>query len=205
MIVLLACVLLLVGVFWVTKKKDTTSNSSGTTGQPSQHIEGKGQKGVKLVEYADYECPYCGSYYPIVKAVEQKYDNEITYQFVNFPLAGHQNARAAHRAAEAASLQGKFWEMHDLLYTKQNDWKDSTNPASVFEGYAQQLGLNMDKYRQDANGEQVNATINADVQQGQNLNISGTPTFFLDGKNIGLPQSVDEFSKLIDQEISSKK
>src|SRR5581483_5277817 len=123
------------------------NNASKTTGTPTNHVEGEGKTGVKLVEYGDYECPYCEEYFPIVKQVAATYNTQIYFQFRNLPLTSiHPNAFAGARAAEAASLQNKFWQMHDLLYENQNQWVSSSNPQSYFDTYAKQLGLTMSEF-----------------------------------------------------------
>jgi protein-disulfide isomerase len=207
-ITLAVLVVLFGGIFFLTKREANapTNGNKQQGAQVTHHTTGEGKKGVTLVEYGDFECPACTAYYPLVKQVVEKYKTDITFQFVNFPLIQiHKNAMAAHRAAEAASLQGKFWEMHDLLYQQNSDWKDSSNPYTIFEGYATQLGLDINKFKQDYSSSSVNDAINADVAQGKNLGVNGTPTFFLDGKKIDqAPQDLDGFSKLIDNAITSK-
>jgi protein-disulfide isomerase len=163
---------------------------------------GDNTKKVTLVEYGDYQCPACGAYYPIVKQITDKYSKDIQFQFRNFPLSQiHQNARAGARAAEAAAKQNKYWEMHDLLYEQQKSWESSTNVAAIFETYATQLGLNMTKYKADFGSNEVNDIINADYAEGVRLGVDSTPSFFLQGKKIENPQSLDAFSKLIDDAI----
>jgi len=191
------------GILFFNNHKTGTASSSGT---PSNHIEGEGKDNVTLVEYGDYECPYCGAYYPIVKQVQQQYNTQIYFQFRNLPLSQiHPNAFAGARAAEAASLQGKFWQMHDLLYENQNTWATSSNPSPYFDQYAQQLGLNVTEFDQDEAGSQVDNTINADIaafnKTGQE---ESTPTFFLDGTKIQPGYSVADFAKYINAEIAKK-
>ncbi len=202
--ILIGIVVVLGGVFWFTRDKSTTKGSSGNkTAALSNHVIGANAKKVNLTEYGDFQCPACGVYHPVVKQVVEKYKNDIVFQFRNFPLSSiHQNARAAARAAEAADKQGKYWEMHDLLYEQQKSWETSSNVSSVFEGYANQIGLNIDTFKKDYASTEVNDVINADYDEGQKLNITGTPTFFLQGKKIeDAPRDVDGFSKLIDQAI----
>lgn len=204
--VLAAIIIGLGGIFWFTRDKPTSTSNKGSgssSSKLSNHIQGANTKKVTLVEYGDYQCPACGAYYPIVKQVVEKYKNEIAFQFRNFPLQQiHQNARAGARAAEAADKQGKFWEMHDLLYEGQKSWESVSNPASTFEGYAQQLNLNLEKFKQDYQSSEINDIINADVAEGQRLEVNATPTFFLQGKKIeDSPRDVAGFSKLIDQAI----
>ena len=206
LIVILVCVLGLVGVYAATSKKDskdTGNNSAPSNSKLSNHVTGKNAKKVTLVEYGDFQCPACGAYFPVLKQVKEKYANDIQFQFRNFPLSQiHQNARASSRAAEAASKQGKFWEMHDLLYEQQSSWESSSDATSIFEGYAQQIGLNITQYKTDFSSTEVNATINADYAEGTKLGVNSTPTFFLQGEKITeAPKDLDGFVKLIDQAI----
>lgn len=201
--IVLAAVVIIAGFFWLTKPKaDTPSN----TVQPSNHIEGKGGKGVTLVEYGDFQCPACASYHPIVNAVVEKYKDDIYFQFRNFPLESlHQNARAGARAAEAANLQGKFWEMYDKLYENQKSWESASNPLSLYTQYAGQIGVkDITKFTDDYKSTEVNAVINADLKEGQKFNITGTPTFVLEGKKIENPTTIEAFYKVLDDAIAAK-
>lgn len=204
--VLLAIVVGLGAVFVFTKDKSTTTNGGSSSGATlSNHVVGNNKKGVTLVEYGDFQCPACGAYYPVIKQVMEKYNDDISFQFRNFPLSQiHPNARAAHRAAEAADKQGKFWEMYDLLYTNQKSWESLSDPVETFNGYATQLGLNAEKYKQDYQSSEVNAIINADLAEGQKLQVNSTPTFILQGKILGeTPRDVEGFSKIIDEAIKA--
>ncbi len=202
-------VVLFGGIIFFNNKDSGTqgSNSSSASSKPTEHKTGQGKSGVVLVEYADYQCPFCGQMYPIVKQVVEKYNEQITYQFRNLPLTQiHQNAFAAARAAEAAGLQNKFWEMHDLVYQNQSEWSSSNNALSVYTKYAQQLGLNTDQFKKDFASSKVNDLINADLDAFKKTKAQmATPTFFIDGKQIETtPTSVDDFSKALDAAISSK-
>ncbi|HVU59871.1 MAG TPA: thioredoxin domain-containing protein [Candidatus Saccharimonadales bacterium] len=188
--------------------------SSGSSGEATQHIEGKGSTGVKLVEYGDYECPVCGTFAPTVEQVASKYTDQIYFQFRNLPLTAiHQNAFAGARAAEAAGLQDKYWQMHDLLYQDQSAWSTASDPTSFFDTYATQIGLNLTQFKRDYASEKVNSAINADLAAfAKTGDEQATPTFYLDGTKLdnakllgsnGQP-SVDAFSKLIDAEIAKK-
>ena len=202
LLVLVLCVAGLGLIFWFNKD---SSNSPSGNAQLSSHIFGKGNKKVALVEYGDFQCPACAQYYPVIKQIKEKYKNDITFQFVNFPLPSHQKTFAAHRAAEAASLQGKFWQMHDLLYENQNSWVESADSYPLFESFAQSLGLDIAKFKQDFESPAVNDVINADKQAGLKLKVDSTPTFFLEGKLLDpSPTSLDSFSKLIKQAIADK-
>jgi len=208
-LIVAAVIIAIVGFFVATKPKNPAQNNSGV--QPTSHIEGKGSAGVTLIEYGDYQCPYCQEYYPIVKQVQTQFADQIFLQFRNFPLESlHKNARAGARAAEAANLQGKFWEMHDALF-ENNDpkgatgWVASSNPTTYFNQFAQSIGINVEQFKADFASSKVNDLINADLAAGTALKITGTPTFFLDGKKLDpSPNGVDAFAKVITAEIAAK-
>lgn len=124
-------------------------------------------------------------FHPIVKQMQTEFGDKLQFTFREFPLTqNHQHALAAASAAEAAGRQGKFWEMHDLLYEHQNDWKDKFDVRPIFEGYATQIGLNMDRYRSDLAGETVAQRIFLDGKRGHSLGVKGTPTVFLNGREV---------------------
>jgi protein-disulfide isomerase len=191
------------GIIVLNKNKDQTAN---TNAKPTSHIIGSNVSGVTLVEYADYQCPFCGQFHPLVKQVAEKYKDQIQFQYRNLPLLQvHQNAMAAARAAEAADKQGKFWDMHDLIFQNQTTWSQSNTASSIFEQYATQLGLNLVQFKKDVASSAINDIINADINEFKKTKEPmSTPTFFLDGKKIDAA-SLDEFSKLIDAAIAAKK
>lgn len=205
LIILAVLAVLFGGFLWYSKTKETAkAPSTGGNSQLSNHTDGKGTKKVTLVEYGDFQCPACGAYYPIIEQVRQQYGDQITFQFRNFPLVQiHQNAMVAHRAAEAANKQGKFWEMYNLLYSQQQSWTTSPNASVLMESFAAKLELNLDQFKQDFQSSAINDTINADIKSGQALGVSSTPTFFLNGKKLdpSPDRSVEAFSKLIDEAI----
>ncbi len=187
-------------------KKDKAAAPASNGAKASSHTIGTSPAGVTLVEYGDYQCPYCGQFYPIVKQAQEKYNDKIVFQFRNLPLSQlHKNAFAAARAAEAAALQGKFWEMHNILYEQQNTWSQSSSAADIFDQYATQLNMNMTQFKKDAASAKVNDTINADIQAFLKTgNEESTPTFLLDGKKITPGYSIEAFSKYIDAELKAK-
>lgn len=205
LLIMVGLVVLFFGIVIFTKNKDDASNNDANSGsEGTSYVLGAGTDGVTLVEFGDFQCPACRSYYPVVKQVKEKYGDRIKFQFRHFPLVQiHQNAMVAHRAAEAAGRQGKFWEMHDLLYERQQGWDTSNNPTSIMEDYAAELGLNIDKFKADFASESVNNAISADIKAGQELGASSTPTFAINGVKIEkLPTDVAGFSQLIDQAIA---
>jgi protein-disulfide isomerase len=183
------------GIFFVSQNSSNGSSGGKSSGsQPTNHVEGQNAKNITLVEYGDYQCPICGAYYqPVKDALTPEVLQNIHFQFRNLPLTSiHQNARAAARAAEAAGLQGKYWEMHDKLYENQNSWSESTSPINIFQNYAKDLGLNVTQFQADYSSSKVNDAINADMGEFVKTKQSqATPTFFLNGKYIENAQFTD--------------
>ena len=205
-------VLVFAGIFALSGNK-ADAPSKGSAKALTNHVEGGGKSGVRLVEYGDYQCPYCGRAYAPVKQAVADLNDQIYFQFRNFPLTNaHRNAFAGARAAEAADMQGKFWQMHDTLYdnqdpTGQTGWVASSDPMNqYFTGFAKQIGLDLGKFKSDYASGKVNDLINADMAEGNKLKVQGTPAFFLDGKLVDLPYSsgADAVKKVIKQEISKK-
>lgn len=195
----------LVGLFALTGGNKNSDTPVGDTGaQASNHVEGLPDSKVTLIEYGDFQCPACKSYYPLVKQLKTTYGDKVTFQFRHYPLTQiHPNAFISSRAAEAAGKQGKFFEMHDLLYENQDSWAQSPNPSSIFESYAGQLSLNLDQFKADMNTAAVAAVINADAKAAQAAGANSTPTFVLNGKKIDKnPQTLEEFTKLLDDELA---
>jgi protein-disulfide isomerase len=206
-IVLAACVAVFVGLVLFNKREASApdANKDNQSGQLSSHVVGTGTTGVTLTEYGDFQCPACFQYYPLVKQVKEKYGDRIKFQFRHFPLSEiHQNAIIAARAAEAAGLQGRFFEMHDKLYENQKTWEATTNPGQIFEDYASQLALNVDKFRTDMKSEQTNRTVQADRSEAKRLGYSSTPTFEINGAQVEPPRDLQSFYKLIDDAIANK-
>lgn len=211
--ILAAIVAGLILLFVFTDNKSATNGSNGAS--PTNHVKGQGKAGVTLLEYGDYQCPVCQIYHPVIEQLVSQFSEEIFFQFRNLPLIQiHQNAFAAARAAEAAGKQDKFWEMHDLLYSSANwqVWTNSTSPQSLFEGYAGQLGLDVDKFKLDYASKEINDLINADISEfnktGQQM---GTPSFFINGKHIENSElsdnnnpSLEKFTKVIQDSINEK-
>lgn len=196
-------VIILVFVGFLVLRNDGTDTSTASSSEPTNHVIGNGTK-VTLVEYGDFQCPACSGYAPVMKQVIEKYGNDITLQFRHFPIISlHPNAFAASRAAEAASKQDKFWEMYELIYANQEAWSLSKNPNSFFESYANQLGLDLETYQEDFLSNAVNDAIRADMAEARELNVSATPTFFVNGEAIETPpQSIDAFSEILDKAIA---
>lgn len=216
LLILAVIVLGLGGIFWLTRNKASAPSGSST---PTNHQRNQGSSGVVLIEYGDFQCPACGSFYPIIKQLETQYSDRVTFQFRHLPLTQlHQNALAGARAAEAAGKQNKFFEMHDKLYEENgayyaaqqqgqtyNTWINSSNAMLYFTDYATQLGLNVDKFRTDFASSEINSAINADRSLANKKGYNSTPTFELDGKKIeNNPPDYASFAKVLDDAIKAK-
>jgi len=169
---------------------NSPSNASASSG-PSDagaippHAQGPEDAPVTLEEFGDFQCPPCGMLHPVLKQMQGEFGPKLRLIFREFPLVpSHEHALAAARAAEAAGLQGKFWEMHDIIYDNQKAWHDVFDIRPVFEGYAKTIGLDLERYRRDLSSNTVEQRIFLDGKRGHALNVNGTPTVFLNGKEV---------------------
>ena len=143
----------------------------------NDHGQGSAKAPITLVEYGDYECPFCGQAYPIVKALQKRLGDQVRLVFRNFPLGEmHPHAEHAAEAAEAAGAQGRFWEMHDMLYENQNALEDE-NLAQ----YAEALGLDVTRFVREMSEHTHAARVREDFRSGVRSGVNGTPTFFVNG------------------------
>ena len=141
------------------------------------HIQGPSGAAVTLVEYGDYECPFCGAAYPIVKQVQEEMGGRLRFVFRNFPITtAHPHAEQAAESAEATAAQGSFWPMHDLLYENQKRLE-----TDDLIGYAGQLGLDVDRFRRELADHAYAPRVHEDFMSGVRSGVNGTPTFYIDG------------------------
>lgn len=204
-LILVTVVAVIFGVFFFTRDGSVENQDTNTTATVSNHTKGTGK--VQLIEYGDFECPACAQFHPLINQVIDKYGDQIAFTFRHYPIDTiHRNARAAHRAAESAGLQGKFFEMHDELYNNQAAWSNSNNPVPIFEGYATSLGLDIEKFKTDFASSAVNDTINADTAEGKSkYSVDSTPTFILNGEKLRNTDigTLDAISAKIDAALSA--
>ncbi len=200
-------VLLVVGI--IAGAMVFSGDSEVANAEPSNNFYGAEDGVVTITEFGDFQCPACGGFYPILKQVKEQFKDQLRFEFKHFPLVQiHPNATAAHRAAQAASNQGKFWEMHDRLYEQQQSWSETSNPTAVFEQYARDINLDMEKYLSEVSSSQTLGVINADIALGKENDVSSTPTFFLDGKlieDLNPLSTVQGFSDFVQDAIDEKK
>lgn len=140
---------------------------------------------VTLEEFGDYQCPPCGLLHPTLKSLKQEFGPNLNFVFRNLPITSlHKNALVAAQAAEAARVQNRFWEMHDLLYENQEVWKDDANPRSIFIKFASDLGMDTAHFSRDMEDKQIQLRIQADQDAAAQLGILGTPTILIEGRQL---------------------
>lgn len=206
-----ATILILIGgVFVMSKSAPSTKTPTNQKVDKAILIKkdsyavGNPKSKVAVVEFADFQCPACASAQPVVKRIIEDYTGKVYFQFRHYPLPQHRNAKLSAYVAEAAGAQGKFWEMHDMLYENQDEWGESNKPMEFFESYATKLKLDIEKLKEQIKKEDISKKIDRDIQDGGVAGVNSTPTFFVNGIQFrGVPQYAD-LQKLIDQELKKK-
>ena len=162
------------------------------------HIQGKSTARLELVEYGDYQCPHCGHAYPIIKKLQHNLGADLKFVFRNFPLSeAHPDAFNAAVAAEAAGLQQKFWEMHDIIFENQTE----LDAESLF-AYAKTIGLDMARFKTDLQKNTIAAKVEQDFESGIRSGVNGTPSFFINGKKYNGDWEEDVFSQYLKTQLS---
>jgi protein-disulfide isomerase len=175
------------GAFFYSSSKPPAQSSGQTTMTPDPATSGASMsRGIVLVEeYGDYQCPPCGALHPEMNKVKAEFGDRIRFVFYQLPLITiHPNANDAARAAIAARLQGKFWEMHDMLYSTQKEWAELPTVRPMAAGFAGQLGLNVDRFVKDLDSPQVIAAVADDVRRAESFGVNSTPTLFIAGRRV---------------------
>ena len=167
-----------------------TVNISGSPSRGSEDAK------IAVVEFSDFQCPFCSRVTPTLEEVRKNFGDDVRIVFKHLPLGMHPKAPAAHAAAEAAHLQGKFWEMHDLIFAKQAEM----SPEKYVE-YAQQIGLDVERFKRDVASEDVKKKVAADASEAARLGVSGTPAFFVNGRYLSGAQPYGSFEALIKEEL----
>lgn len=163
----------------------------------SDWLQGNKNAKVVLIEYSDFECPACAYYSKMIDEAVAEFGNHIAFVYRHFPLSIHKNAEKAAWAAEAAGAQGKFWEMHDRLFTYQNTWTPQVNPEETFRKFANDLGLDVDQFKMDYESRAIRKNVKLDVESAEKNKLDYTPTLFLNGKKLNNPKTYEGFRTLI--------
>jgi protein-disulfide isomerase len=166
-----------------------------TAGSPARGPDGAK---VKIVEFSDFQCPFCARATPTLKQVEEKYGDQVQIVFKHLPLRIHPKAPEASAAAEAAHRQGKFWEMHDRIFANQQELS-----LEKYTQYAQELGLDVEKFKRDLTSDEVKKRVDADAAEAAKLEVTGTPGFFVNGRFLSGARPFEDFQKLIDEELAA--
>lgn len=172
----------------------TASNQPRTSAPGAEPPQIEWQPGAALTieEFGDYQCPPCGALYQQLKALEPAYGKRFRLIFRHYPLTNiHENALDAARAAEAAGMQERFWQMHDQLYKNQSKWSKDPKARQLFSEYARTIGLDLARFAHDIDSLQANTRVRQDVERGNSLGVTGTPTVFLDGRELKLDAPED--------------
>ena len=197
----------LAGIVWYAI--DAGREQVGETGQTilegqiraDDWVKGKIEAKVVLIEYADFQCPACASYAEIVKRLNDNYGDRVAFVYRQFPLKQiHRNAEAAAYAAEAAGEQGKFWEMHDILYERQADWSDVGRAETMFTDYARTISLDVERWQAEMTSTEVREKVANSYTEAIRLGLQATPSFILNGKKIEA-RSYEQFEQLIKRDL----
>lgn len=193
-----------------TSQSPSSQANPATVAEPSAdppHALGNPTAPVTLEEFGDFQCPPCGMFHPVLKTMEREFGQNLRVIFREFPLVpSHAHALSAARAAEAAGLQGKFWEMHNLLFENQKAWADAFDVRPIFEAYATNIGLDLEKFRRDLGSETVERRIFLDGKRAHALGVKGTPAVFLNGRELPFETffAADKLRGAIKNELAGK-
>jgi protein-disulfide isomerase len=182
-----------------------TTASPGTVGAEPMHVRGDPDAPVTLEEFGDFQCPSCATASDDIHRLEQQYGRRLRVIFRHYPLAMHAHAIEAALAAEAAGLQGRFWEMHDLLYKNQSVWSKASAVRLLFNTYARSLGLDEERFARDYNSQEVKARIFWEGQLGVSRGVKNTPTIFINGQELNPPFTLEHYRAEIDAALGKSK
>ncbi len=166
-------------LFYSRAPRARSTSTVGVVGAEPAHIRGAKNARVTLEEFGDFECPPCGNLSSVLDKLEQDFSKQLRVIFREFPMAAHKHAFRAACACEAAGLQGKFWEMHDLLFHERFSWPSAVDPEKLFQDYAGKLHLDVDLFKKQIDSEEVKRRITADQERGRSLHVDRTPTLFI--------------------------
>jgi protein-disulfide isomerase len=192
---LIAIVLILSVIAVVMLVRSGRETDAFTAGTPSPVPEQKvpAKTTVNLEEFGDYQCPPCGLLHPTLKSLKSEFGANLNFVFRNLPLTAlHKNAMSAAQAAEAARVQSRFWEMHDLLYESQKLWSEEADPKPIFLKFARDLGLDTARFERDLASDEVKIRIQADMDAAAKQGITGTPTLLIDGRRLRVEATTPE-------------
>jgi protein-disulfide isomerase len=200
--VIIAAVLAVVGVIIFTGRQ---SSQTADVSIGEAYKVGPDDAPVKIIAFEDLQCPHCRDAEDPIEQMLANNKGKVQFAFRHFPLTGHNNAEEAALAAEAAGVQGKFWEMKKLLFETQNNWATLQTPDNYFGSLAGQLNLDLNQFRKDYRSNRAKNRVQADLDAGLQANVNETPTFFINGKSVPGAKTVKEWQKLIDDALAEAK
>lgn len=191
-------------VFLAMQGRSTISNTHvDTISEQDTGVKGNPDASLVIIEYSDFQCPACKRYKPILTELAKEFPEDIAIVYRHSPLTSiHANAKEAAEVSEAAALQGKFWEMHDLLFDRQSEWSELPDPTDTFLSYAQLLELDTDKFTTDLNSDTVKNKVASDAASAKKASVSSTPSFFINGERIDNPSSLYAFRNIIKKQLN---
>ncbi len=198
--VLFGLIVVVLGMIKITGRPQSGLTWLADPNSDVNWIKGSKSAQIILVEYSDFQCSYCARYFRITKRLIEELGDDFQLNFRHYPLKRHTNAELAAKSTEAAGRQGKFWEMHDMLFEKQKEWtkKKNEDAGRLFVQYAVSLNLNVDQFQSDLHSQAVTNKVHNDSISGRRSGVKGTPTFFLNGQKIvDKPRSYETFKDLI--------
>lgn len=192
-------IVILATLFMVSCQSSDTDAQSADAGADDSNK-------VVLTEYSDYQCPACAYYHPVVEKIKNEMSDKVEVRLRFFPLNGHRYSALAARAAQAAKNQGKFHEMHALLFENQQQWSQASNPVTAIVNFARTLELDLNQFTEDLNAGETQKTVMEQKQEGADMGVNSTPSFYLDGEEVEpLPKTYEEFKALIEKHLAEKK
>lgn len=200
-VIAVSFIVLLGGAFVFSTIQTTESDEDVVL---TEKVKGNTESTVTLAEYSDFQCPACQSFTPVLTEIMNEYGDQLRFEYHHFPLISiHPSAELAARASEAAGVQGKFWEMHDILFANQPQWSQNINPRNQFIAYAEEIGLDAEMFKRHLNSKIIREAVQEDMREGRTLGITGTPSFYLNGEKMEIT-TFDDFKSQIEVAIGVK-
>lgn len=202
--VIIFSVALLFGVPFLMSSSQVTPEETKilTNVTTSDWTYGNKEAKVVLIEYLDFQCEACARVYPMTEKVKEEYKDRVLFVTRYFPLSGHQYSRQSASVVEASGQQGKYWKMFKLMFERQTTWSESDDPTTLFNSYAKELNLDMEKFNVDIKSQTTKDRIDNDFSSGNKLNVQGTPSFFINGRKMSTPTDITAFRKVLDEELA---
>jgi protein-disulfide isomerase len=198
-------IIVLVAFLFLSVKSESGVDTPNNIGVISVADNAKGNINSPLVvtEYSDFQCSACRVYYFVMRELAVEFGDRVAFVYRHFPLNQHKNAELAARASQAAGKQGKFWEMHDLLFEKQNEWAEVKDVDVIFDSYANLIGLSLEQFKSDFNSKEIKNMVNDQKNGAIKLHLQGTPLFFVGDKLIQNPNSTEAFKTIIREALKN--